>query len=233
MHTVFTNICSSFQGDVSQLSPLMKAAVQPSSMPYTTQTPKETTAMAPLTSFHPNSGVGASPGNASGGVYPSSSVPGVSPTYPLPRPSSVPQTTYRTPGSSMQPYPPQYSLPPGMSPPWRDAYPQPQIGAVRGASPSGPFAPKTAAELGLLDRPETSYEGMELSNIVDRMTSAFPLDDHSGNSYIVQITICSAVFCSLQEESVLLNNANAHCPPPRSRGYSVSVLNDTSCHKIL
>lgn len=212
MHTVFTNICSSFQGDVSQLSPLMKAAVQPSSMPYTTQTPKETTAMAPLTSSHPNSGVGTSPGNASGGVYPSSSVPGVSPTYPLSRPSSVPQTTYRTPGPSMQPYPPQYSLPPGMSPPWRDAYPQPQIGAVRGASPSGPFAPKTAAELGLLDRPETSYEGMELSNIVDRMTSAFPLDDHSGNSYIVQITICSAVFLFFARRECFIEHGKRALP---------------------
>lgn len=166
----------------------MKSVVQRSSKPYTSQTPTETTVVAPLTSSQPNSGISASAGNASGGVYPSSSIPGVSPTYPAPRLSSVPQTTVLTPGQpSMQAYPPQYSLPPGMSPPWRDAYPQSQSGAVRGASPSSPFAPKTAAELGLLDRPETSYEGMELGNIVDRMTSAFPLDVHSGNLFFIYI----------------------------------------------
>ncbi|KAL9951367.1 hypothetical protein ACROYT_G044020 [Oculina patagonica] len=118
--------------DVSQLSPLMKSAVQPSSKPYTSHTPTETTAMAPLTSSQRNSAIGASAGNASGGVYPSSSIPGVSPTYPTSRPSSVPQTTFLTPGPSMQAYPPQYSLSPGISPPWRDAYQQSQTGAVRG-----------------------------------------------------------------------------------------------------
>lgn len=185
-----TNACSSFQGDVSQLSPPMKSAVQPSSKPYTGQPTTDSTAVAPLTSSQPNSGMGTSAVNASVGVYPSSSVPGVSPTYPPVRPSSVPQATYLSPGPSIQAYPPQYSLSHGMSPPWRDAYPQSQIGAARGASPSSLFTPKTAAELGLLDRPDTSYEGMELSNIVDRMTSAFPLDVHSGNSCFVTVMLC-------------------------------------------
>jgi len=135
--------------------------------------------MAPLTSSQPNSGMGSSTVNASGGTYPSSTVPRVSPTYPPVRPTTVPQAAYLTPGPSIQAYPPQYSLSPGITPPWRDSYSQLPLGAVRRASSSSLFAPKTAAELGLLDRPDTSYEGMELSNIVDRMTSAFPLDVHS------------------------------------------------------
>lgn len=190
LRTNCVNVCFYFQGDVSQLSPLMNSAAQPSSKPYISQTLTDTTAAAPVTRFQPNSGIGASAGNASGGIYPSSSVPGASPAYPAPRPSSAPQTTFMTPGPSLQAYPPQYSLSPGVSPPWRDAYPQSQIGAFRGPSPSSPFAPKTAAELGLLDRPHTSYEGMELSNIVDRMTSAFPMDVHSGNTLFVHTNIC-------------------------------------------
>ena len=159
----------------------MKSANQSSSIPYTGQSTADSVAMRRLTSSQPNSGMGTSAVNASGGVDPSSSLPGISPSYPTARPSTVPQASYLSPGPSIQAYPPQYSLSPGMSPPWSDAYPQSQLGAVRGASPRSLFAPKTAAELGLLDRPDTSYEGMELSNIVDRMTSAFPLDVHSGN----------------------------------------------------
>ena len=153
---------------------MKSAAVQSSSKPYTGQSTADSTVMAPLTSSQPNSGMGSSTVNASGGIYPCSS------TYPPVRPTTVPQATYLSPGPSIQPYPPQYSLSPGLSPPWGDQYPQSQLGAARGASPSSMFAPKTAAELGLLDRPDTSYEGIELSNIVDRMTSAFPLDVHLG-----------------------------------------------------
>ena len=160
---------------------MKSAAVQSSSKPYTGQSTADSTAMAPLTSSQPISGMGSSTVNASGGTHPSSSrVPGISPTYPPVRPTTIAQTTYLSPGPSIQAYPPPHSLSPGLSPPWRDPYPQSQRGAVRGASPSGLFTPKTAAELGLLDQPDTSYEGMELSNIVDRMTSAFPLDVHSG-----------------------------------------------------
>ena len=156
------------------------AAVQSSSKPYTGQPTADSIVMAPLTRSQPINGMGSPIVNASGGTLPISSVPGVSPIYPPVRPTAVPQTTYLSPGPSIQAYPPQHSLSPGLSPPWRDPYPQSQLGALRGASPSSQFAPKTAAELGLLDRPDTSYEGMELSNIVDRMTSAFPLDVHSG-----------------------------------------------------
>ena len=160
---------------------MKSTAVQSSSKPYTGQSTADSTAMAPLTSSQPISGMGSSTVNASGGTY-HSSLPGVSPTYPPVRPTTVPQTTYLSPGPSIQAYPPQHSLPPGLQPPWRDPYPQSQLAAARGTSPSSLFAPKTAAELGLLDRPDNSYEGMELSNIVDRMTSAFPLDVHSGIS---------------------------------------------------
>ena len=159
---------------------MKSTAVQSSSKPYTGQPTADRTVMAPLTRSQPISGMGSSTVNASGGTHPWSSVPSVSPIYPPVRPTTVPQTTYLSPGPSIQAYPPQHSLSPGLSPPWRDPYPQSQLGALRGASPSSQFAPKTAAELGLLDRPDTSYEGMELSNIVDRMTSAFPLDVHSG-----------------------------------------------------
>lgn len=149
-------------------------------MPYTGQSTADSITMRPLASSQPNSGIV----NASGGSYPSSSVPGISPVYPPVRSSTVSQATYQSPGPSIQAYPSQFSLSPGMSPPRRDPYPQSQLGAVRGASPSSLFAPKTAAELGLLDRPDNSYEGMELSSIVDRMTSAFPLDVHSGTAVL-------------------------------------------------
>ena len=173
----------------------MKSVVQPSSKPYPTQSATDTTAMAPLTNSQPISGIGSSTGNASGGVYQYPVAPGISPAYPPAYPSSVPQNTFLTPGPSTHPYPPQYSLSPGVPPPWRDAYLQ----SVRGASPlPGPFAPKTAAELGLLDRPDTSYEGMEMSNIVDRMSSAFPLDVHSGNFFFVHIIIVCSYFFVFQ-----------------------------------
>ncbi|KAJ7330568.1 hypothetical protein OS493_022179 [Desmophyllum pertusum] len=163
-------------GDISQLSPLMKSVVQPSSKPYPTQSATDTTAMAPLTNSQPISGIGSSTGNASGGVYQSPVRPGISPAYPPAYPSSVPQNTFLTPGPSTHPYPHSTHC--------RLVYPllgeKLILQSVRGASPlPGPFAPKTAAELGLLDRPDTSYEGMEMSNIVDRMSSAFPLDVHS------------------------------------------------------
>ena len=164
----------------------MKSAAVPS---YTGQSTADSTAMAPRPSSQPISGMGSSTVNAPGSAYPSSSVPGVSPNYPPVRPTAVPQTTYLSPGPSIQAHPPPHSLSPGLSPPWRDPYPQSQLGALRGSSPSTQFVPKTAAELGLLDRPDTSYEGMELSNIVDRMTSAFPLDVHSGNFFFYTINI--------------------------------------------
>ena len=140
--------CSSFQGDVPQLSPPMKsAAVQSSFKPYNGQSTADSAVMAPLTSSQPNSGMGSSTVNTTGGTYPPSSI------YPPVRPTTVPQATYLSPGPSIQPHPPQYSLSPGLSPPWGDQYPKSQLGAARGASPSSLFAPKTAAELGLLARP--------------------------------------------------------------------------------
>ena len=182
LHTRVAKPCTSFQGDVLPLSPPMKSTGQSSSIPYTGQSAADSITMRPQASSQPNSGMGTSAVNASGGSYPSSSVPGISPAYPPVRPSTVSQATYLSPGPSIQAYPSQFSLSPSMPPPRRDPYPQSQLGAVRGASPSSLFAPKTAAELGLLDRPDTSYEGMELSSIVDRMTSAFPLDVHSGTT---------------------------------------------------
>lgn len=174
-------INTSFQGDASQLSPPMKPAVQPSSKPYTTQSPTVTATVAPLTSSHPNIAMTSSKVNSSGGVYQSPSLSGMLPAYSPTQLSSVPQTTFLAPSPSMQPNPPRYSLSPERPPPSRNLYSQPQFGEIRGPSPNGPFTPKTAAELGLLDRPDTSLEAMELSAIVDRMTTAFPLDVHSGN----------------------------------------------------
>ena len=43
-----------------------------------------------------------------------------------------------------------------------------------------PFVSSTATELGLVDRPDTSYEGLQLSSIVDRITDSFPLTVNSG-----------------------------------------------------
>ena len=175
----------SFQGDLSQLSPAMKSVVQPPSNPNTSQTTTEVITTAPRPNNTPTL-------NDTRGGYPPASAPEISPTYP-PTYTSAPENTFLTPGPSMQAYHPQYSLPPGMSSPWRYAYPQQQSGDFRGSSPNasvtslaGPFAPKTAAELGLLDRPDTSYEGLELSNCVDRITAAFPLDVQSGISYFLK-----------------------------------------------
>ena len=166
-------------GNLSQLSPTMNTVVQPSK-PYTSQTPSVATSTAP----RPNNTISGI--NDSRVPYRAVSSPGISPINPPPYPTGH-QNTFLTPVPSVQAYPPQYSLPPGMSPPWVDAYPQRHRGDFRGASPNtsvtplaGPFSPKTTAELGLLDRPDTSYEGLELSNIVDRMTASFPLDVHSG-----------------------------------------------------
>ena len=159
----------------------MKSVAQPSSKPFASPTSAaEATNTAPRT-INSTSGI-----NDTRGVYNPASVPGISPIYP-PRYTPAPQNTFLTRGPSVQAHPPQYSLSPSMSPPWKDAYPQRQGGEFWGSSPNasatslaGPYAPKTAGELGLLDRPDTSYEGMEMSNIVERMTAAFPLDFHSG-----------------------------------------------------
>ena len=164
----------------------MKSMVEPSAQFYTTQTVAEGTNTAPRTNTN-----NTSLPNNSRSPHQAVTVPGVLPPH-LPFHTSVPQSTFLTPGQSTQPYPAQYAWSPGMPPPWRDPYPQQQSGDFRGPSPNtnatslvaGPFAPKTAAELGLLDRPDTSYEGMELSNIVDRMTAAFPMDTHSGILHI-------------------------------------------------
>ena len=159
----------------------MKSVAQPSSKPFASPTSvAEATSTAPRP-INSTSGI-----NDTRGIYNPASVPGISPIYP-PTHSPAPPNTFLMRSPSVQAHPPQYSLSPGMSPPWKDAYPQPQSGEFRGSSPNtsatslaGPYAPKTAAELGLLDRPDTSYEGMEMSNIVERMTAAFPLDVHSG-----------------------------------------------------
>ena len=156
----------------------MKSVAQPSSKPFASPT---SAAEAEPRTINSTSGI-----NDTRGVYHPASVPGISPIYP-PTHTPAPPNTFLTRGPSVQAHPLQYSLSPGMSSPWKDAYTQRQSSDFRGSSPNasatslaGPYAPKTAAELGLLDRPDTSYEGMEMSNIVERMTAAFPLDVHSG-----------------------------------------------------
>ena len=77
-----------------------------------------------------------------------------------------------------------------MTPPLTDAFPQRNANDFRGPSPSeratslgGPFVTTTNAELGLLDRPDISYEGLQLSNIVDKMTATFPIEVSSGTKF--------------------------------------------------
>lgn len=158
-------------------------SLQPAPVPNTSQPSTEATSTAPRLN---NSMSGT---NDTRGAY---QAPGFSRTNPPPYPS-VPFNTFLTPGPSIQAYPPQYSSSPGFSPPWIGASPERYSGDYRGASPnasamswSGPFAPKTAAELGLSERLDTSYEGLELSNIVDRLTASFPLDVQSGSLDILK-----------------------------------------------
>lgn len=107
--------------------------------------------------------------------------------------------TFKTPAAPVRVYPPQYLLPPGMTPPLTDAFPQRNANDFRGPSPSeratslgGPFVTTTDAELGLLDRPDISYEGLQLSNIVDKMTATFPIEVSSD----MQMDIHNELFLS-------------------------------------
>ena len=163
----------------------MKSVVQPSPPARSSRTVAEATSVAPQTNHNtPTLSVSRVPQQT---TY----VSGIS-SPRIPTRSSIPQNTFLTPGPPVPAYPAQYSLTPGVSPPWRNPLIQPHSGDIRGNSPNtsatsltGPFVPKTAAELGLLDRPVSStYEGMELSNIVDRMTAAFPMDMYSGILYL-------------------------------------------------
>ena len=159
----------------------MKSVVQSSPPARTSRTVAEATSAAPQTNHNtPTLSFSRVPQHT---TY----VSGISSPH-IPTHTSIPQNTFLTPGPPMPAYLAQYSLTPGVSPPWRNPLIQPHSGDIRGNSPNtsatslvGPFVPKTAAELGLLDRPVSStYEGMELSNIVDRMTAAFPMDVHTG-----------------------------------------------------
>ena len=163
----------------------MKSVVQSSLPARTSRTVAEATSVAPQTNHNtPTLSVSRVPQQT---TY----VSGISSPH-IPTHTSLPQNTFLTPGPPMPGYPAQYSLTPGASPPWRNPLIQPHSGDIRGNSPNtsatslaGLYVPKTAAELGLLDRPVSStYEGMELSNIVDRMTAAFPMDMHSGILYL-------------------------------------------------
>ena len=163
----------------------MKSVVQPSPPARSSRTVAEATSVAPQTNHNtPTLSVSRVPQQT---TYAS----GISSPH-IHTHSSIPQNTFLTPGPPVPAYPAQYSLTPGVSPPWRNPLIQPHSGDIRGNSPNtsatsltGPFVPKTAAELGLLDRPVSStYEGMELSNIVDRMSAAFPMDMYSGILYL-------------------------------------------------
>ncbi|CAH3036381.1 unnamed protein product [Porites lobata] len=182
------------QGDLPQpVSSAMKSVVQPSPPARSSRTVAEATSVAPQTNHNtPTLSVSRVPQQT---TY----VSGISSPHILTH-SSIPQNTFLTPGPPVPAYPAQYSLTPGVSPPWRNPLIQPHSGDIRGNSPNtsatsltGPFVPKTAAELGLLDRPVSStYEGMELSNIVDRMTAAFPMDMYSD----MQVDVHNDLFLS-------------------------------------
>ena len=159
----------------------MKSVVQSSPPTRTSRTVAEATSAAPQTNHNtPTLSFSRVPQQT---TY----VSGISSPH-IPTHTSIPQNTFLTPGLQCQPTPHRHSLTPGAPPPWRNPLIQPHSGDIRRNSPNtsavtlaGPFVPKTAAELGLLDQPVSStYEGVELSNIVDRMTAAFPMDMHSG-----------------------------------------------------
>lgn len=95
--------------------------------------------------------------------------------------------TFATPASSTPAYLPKHSLSPGISPSGMKTVPQKSTDEFWGALPTSqappldwPFVSSTATELGLVDRPDTSYEGLQLSSIVDRITDSFPLAVNSG-----------------------------------------------------
>ncbi|XP_074611916.1 dystrophin-like isoform X1 [Acropora palmata] len=90
--------------------------------------------------------------------------------------------TFATPASLTPAYLPKLSLSPGISPSGMKTVPLKSTGEFGEALPTSqapsldwPFVSSTATELGLVDRPDTSYEGLQLSSIVDRITDSFPL----------------------------------------------------------
>lgn len=113
--------------------------------------------------------------------------------------------TFTTPASSIPAYLPKHSLSPGIAPSGMKTVPQKSTGEFWGALPTSqassldwPFVSSTATELGLVDRPDTSYEGLQLSSIVDRITDSFPLAVNSGTksrcSFIATL-ICGLSGC--------------------------------------
>ncbi|PFX17752.1 dystrophin-like isoform X2 [Stylophora pistillata] len=161
------------QDEAMQLSSPEKPSVHPSSKPYRTASPSVATIASPYTGSEPNNTMISSEVNFSGGINQPPSVPGVLPTHSSSQHSSVPQATFLTSSPSMQLNSPRYSLSLG------HPYQKPQFGEFQRSLASNPFLPKTAAELGVAGRSVISREGIELSNIVDRITSTFPLDAHS------------------------------------------------------
>lgn len=161
------------QDEAMQLSSPVEPTVHPSPKPYTTASPSVATIASPYTSSERNNTMISSGVNFSGGIYQPPSVPGMLSTHSPNRHSSVPQATFLASSPSMQLNSPRYSLSFG------HLYQKPQFGEFQRSLASNPFLPKTAAELGVADRPVMSHEGIELNNIVDRLTSTFPLNAHS------------------------------------------------------
>lgn len=171
------SIYSSLQNEAMQLSSPLTPAAQPSSKPHTTVSPSMAIVAPPPTVSEPNNTMMSTRVNFSGGFYQPHSEPGMLPAQSLNQHSVVPQATFLTPSPSLQLNSPRCSLSP------RHFYQKPQFGDFQSSLARNSFLLKTAAELGVVDRLDTSHEGIELSNIVDRITSTFPLDAHSGNVF--------------------------------------------------
>ncbi|XP_058941147.1 dystrophin isoform X1 [Pocillopora verrucosa] len=161
------------QNEAMQLSSPITPAAQPSSKPHTTVSPSMAIVAPPPTVSEPNNTMMSTRVNFSGGFYQPPSEPGMLPAQSLNQHSVVPQATFLTPSPSLQLNSPRCSLSP------RHFYQKPQFGDFQSSLARNSFLLKTAAELGVVDRLDTSHEGIELSNIVDRITSTFPLDAHS------------------------------------------------------
>ncbi|RMX40701.1 hypothetical protein pdam_00020720, partial [Pocillopora damicornis] len=161
------------QNEAMQLSSPITPAAQPSSKPHTTVSPSMAIVAPPPTVSEPNNTMMSTRVNFSGGFYQSPSEPGMLPAQSLNQHSVVPQATFLTPSPSLQLNSPRYSLSP------RHFYQKPQFEDFQSSLARNSFLLKTAAELGVVDRLDTSHEGIELSNIVDRITSTFPLDAYS------------------------------------------------------
>ena len=169
---------------MSQISSFLKS--NQSSQPHSKAALPENTSVATMTGLIPTRSLGISGEDVSSSAYRTTSTTPRAAAFSV---SPVPKHTFPSSMSSTRAYRPEYSLSPSIPPPGSDASWQTQPSGIRRESPDantplsarvggGAFALTTAAELGLLDRPDSSVEGMEMSNIVDRMTAAFPLDDY-------------------------------------------------------